>query len=328
MNVLGTYPTPIERLESLDQSGVAVWVKRDDQTHPVYGGNKVRKLEHILPEVKRRQANRVVTVGAVGSHHVLATTLFGRQAGLDVDAVLVPQPRTAHVEANLRADLGAGLRAHAASGMVTAPFRLLPCFGEGAFFIPMGGSSPLGALGYVDAALELAEQIRSGILPAPDLVTVTLGSGGTAAGLAVGFAKAGLDVRVLGVCVATPVFAVQALVRWLIDETARLADPMHARILATRARSLLSIETSYLGAGYGSPTPEGDEATRIAGDVGLKLDPTYTAKTFAATLAHRASGAHRRILYWHTLSSAPLAPLLENAPSLDLVPAALKKLLR
>ncbi|MFO0670503.1 MAG: pyridoxal-phosphate dependent enzyme [Polyangiaceae bacterium] len=269
---------------------------------------------------------RLVTVGAVGSHHVLATTLFGGRAGLAVEAVLVPQPGTAHAERNLRADLALGLGAHAAPHVALAPFATLAVWGfeHETMFIPMGGSNALGALGYVDAAHELAAQVRRGELPRPDLVVVTVGSGGTAAGLAAGFAKAELDVPILGVAVATPVFAVRLIVHRLVSKVAVEigADPRHAR-------GLLSIASEYLGGGYGVPTPAGEAAMRAArDDAGMCLDPTYTAKTFAAALDVAATGRYSNVLYWHTLSSAPLEPLLVSAPLASEVPAHLRSLLR
>src|SRR5215472_6673366 len=94
--MLGSYPTPLEPLEALSRPGCSLWIKRDDLTNPLYGGNKVRKLERLLADAKQRGAQRILTVGAVGSHHVLATAVFGRRAGFEVEAVLVPQPRTAH----------------------------------------------------------------------------------------------------------------------------------------------------------------------------------------------------------------------------------------
>src|SRR5258708_3043157 len=102
---IGVYPTPVERLEKL-----GLWVKRDDLTNPLYGGNKVRKLERLIPYAIEHGKNRIITVGAVGSHHVLATAVHASRAGLAVEAALVPQPRTDHVVENLRADLGQGAK--------------------------------------------------------------------------------------------------------------------------------------------------------------------------------------------------------------------------
>lgn len=322
---LGTYPTPVERLSRLERDGVALWVKRDDLTHPDYGGNKVRKLEHVLKEATARKVKRLVTVGAVGSHHVLATTLFGTRAGLAVEAVLVPQPGTAHAEKNLRVDLGLGLVAHPMPTALAA-FGTLAVWGfeHETMFVPMGGSNVTGALGYVDGALELAEQVRKGALPRPDVVVVTVGSGGTAAGLAAGFAKAELDVPILGVAVATPLFVVRWLVRGL---TSRVA--LRIGVDPRRARSLLTVTGAYLGGGYGVATPAGESAMRVARDeAGLILDPTYTAKTFAAALDVARAGRYRSVLYWHTLSSAPLAPLLVGAPAAEDLPPRLHRLLR
>lgn len=337
LSSLGTYPTPVERLRQLERGGVSLWVKRDDRTHPDYGGNKVRKLEYILPEALRQGARRIVTVGAVGSHHVLATTLFGTRAGFEVDAVLVPQPRTAHVVANLRADLALGLRAHAAVGTWSAPLLVASLLasasasagGGDAFYVPVGGSSALGALGYVDAGIELALQIRQGMLPKPDVVVVTVGSGGTAAGLVVGFAKAGLDIPVLGVCVAAPVWMVRIMVDWLVRRTAERAaahDESPGR-LGERARSMLTLTTEFLGGGYGVATDVGDSAILAGAEVGLDLDPTYTAKAFAATLAEVERRSGGNVLYWHTLSSASLDPLLAGTSDADF-PPRLAKLLR
>ncbi len=330
---LGTYPTPVERWPHLDRGRASLWIKRDDLTHPEYGGNKVRKLEHALAVAKKRGANRIVTVGAVGSHHVLATTFFGRRAGFEVEAVLVPQPTTPTAEAIARAALGLGLRPHPASTMATGFLRTLARAGEGTYVIPVGGSNVEGVLGYVDAAHELAAQIRSGRMPTPDLVVVTLGSGGTAAGIALGLAAAGIDTRVLGVAVSDPAIVVRGLVTWLIvqssalvastSRTFRLRSPS---ALADAAQAMLTCTTDFMGKGYAHPTSEGDEAVRIAAGAGLTLDPTYTGKTFAAALAAMAQGDVGNVLYWHTLSSAPFEPLLVDAPAA--LPPEIARLLR
>jgi D-cysteine desulfhydrase len=308
----GSYPTPVQRVDALSTAGSDFWVKRDDRTAEGYGGNKVRKLEHLLADALSHGAKRVVTLGAAGSHHVLATAYFGRRVGLEVEAVLVPQPRTQHVLDVLRADLALGLRAFPVKSWAGAPLATLHRVALGARFIPLGGSSVVGSMGYVSAARELAQQIRSGMLPEPDVCVVALGSGGTAAGLAVGFEAEGLRTQVVGVCVSPPAWAL------------RLGSHLLARACARRAgvpatlssiRSRLSTDSRFLGRGYGWAVAAGDEATRLAMDTaGIALDPTYTAKAFASALWHVRARRGRHILYWHTLSSAALAPLLEGAP--------------
>lgn len=117
--------TPVERAERVSRAiGRNVWVKRDDRTHPVYGGNKIRKLVHLLEDARRHRATDLVTIGAVGSHHVLATSVHGRAAGFEVHAVLVPQPFTAHVAETVRADLAQHADLRPARGAWEVPFRV------------------------------------------------------------------------------------------------------------------------------------------------------------------------------------------------------------
>jgi 1-aminocyclopropane-1-carboxylate deaminase/D-cysteine desulfhydrase-like pyridoxal-dependent ACC family enzyme len=320
----GSYPTPVERIDALSTSESDFWVKRDDRTAEGYGGNKVRKLEHLLADALSHGAKRVVTVGAAGSHHVLATTYFGRRVGLEVEAVLVPQPRTQHVLDVLRADLALGLRAFPVKSWSGAPLATLRRVALGARFVTLGGSSVVGSMGYVSAARELAQQIRSGMLPEPDVCVVALGSGGTAAGLAVGFEAEGLRTRVVGVCVSPPAWALRLGSRLLARACARRAG-VPATLSSIRSR--LSTDSRFLGRGYGWAVAAGDEATRLAMDAaGIALDPTYTAKAFASALWHVHARRGRHILYWHTLSSAPLAPLLEGAPSEASMPSSLRAL--
>jgi D-cysteine desulfhydrase len=320
--MIGQYPTRVERLEKL-----GLWVKRDDLTSPIYGGNKVRKLERLIPEAQRRGKKRIVTIGAAGSHHVLATAIFGSRAGLGVEAALVPQRRTEHVVENLRADLGVGARLRPARTYVGAGLSAVVHSGPSAYLVPMGGSNVVGSLGYVDAAFELAEQVRAGELPEPDAIVVTVGSGGTAAGIVAGLALAGLRTRVVGIVVAAPVWFVRAWTRRLVRKVhaAARSSPRTVSRDPRGLRDRLTLVTSQLGAGYGEPTDAARRALEIGKDAGLVLDLTYTAKCFAGALEYVQHTRESNVLYWHTLSSAPLAPFLEAAPE---VPAPLERLLR
>lgn len=301
---LGSYPTAVERLGPLSAGSAELWIKRDDRTAEVYGGNKVRKLEHLLGEAKEQGKRRVITVGAAGSHQVVAMALFGERLGFEVEAVLVPQPWSSHAEQNLRVGLAHGLRAFAAPAWSLAPPLVLPRLGPDAYFVPLGGSSPLGSLGFVDAARELAAQVRAGQMPEPDVVVVALGSGGTAAGLAVGLEEEGMRTRVVGVAVSHPGPALSLAARWLARRTARLAGA--SRALGRRAAARLTVDRRWVGRGYGHPTRDGQAAIADAASCGVVLDPTYTAKAFACALAHVRQGRERVVLYWHTLSTAPL----------------------
>lgn len=312
--VLGTFPTAVERLAGAATPLVDVWVKRDDRSGEAYGGNKVRKLEPVLFDAKRKGKKRLLTVGAAGSHHVLATTLYGKQHGFRVAAVLVPQPTSAHVEENLRAGLGLGLEAHRARGYADTPLQVLAHMGLDTAFVPLGGSSVAGTLGYVSAARELAEQVARGEMPEPDMIVTALGSGGTVAGLAVGLEAAGLRTRILAVAVSSPSAMHAAMMRNLVKRASKRVPGVDPK----RAVARVTVDAERIGEGYGHATRAGDEATTLARTQGLTLDPTYTAKSFAGLLAERdvreRGGERSTLLFWHTLSSVPMAKLLERAP--------------
>lgn len=321
---LGEYPTPVTRAAALDGARGTLTIKNDGLTSKRYGGNKVRKLEYLLAEAERRGARRVVTVGALGSHHVLATTVFARARGLRVAAVLCPQPWTAHAEETLATGLALGLEVKTAPSMTAVPLVVPTLLCPGDFFVPAGGSSALGALGYVDAMRELDEQIRAGELAEPDVIVAALGSGGTVAGLLVGAARYRPGVRVLGVDVAVSRPVSAAMVAALaLGAARRRGSTGGARALLGR----LSLTGDELGRGYGWRTSDGDAATLVAERVGLRLDPTYTAKTFAKCLKLVGSPGFApaggqpsrdrplRVLYWHTLSATALAPLRGDAPA-------------
>ena len=323
--MLGTYPTPVQRLDSLGSPGCELWIKRDDLSGVAYGGNKVRKLEHILSQARERGASRIVTLGAVGSNHVLATTLFGTRAGLRVAAILTPQPRTEHVVNNLRAAIAAGLEAYPAAHAALVPQAYLRARQHGDFFVGPGGSSVTGSAGYVEAVRELNRQIEQGELAVPDALVVALGSAGTAAGILAGIAELRLPIKVVGVRVVSPVLMGRYRALALARGVAR-----HCSIDApwSRLADSFELESRYLGNGYGHRTDAGDRATKDARTCGLMLDPTYTAKAFAAALDLVKKATYRRVLYWHTLSSAPLAGLLESSPPFDDLPSELRSLAR
>jgi D-cysteine desulfhydrase len=181
-------------------------------------------------------------------------------------------------------------------------------------------------MGYAKAARELAFQVESGALPEPSLCVVALGSGGTAAGLAAGLVGSSLGTRVLGVCVSHP--------SWVLQFTARrIANACAARFGAPGARGdvgrRLAFTTRFIGPGYGRASPDARLAQETADGCGLALDPTYTAKAFAAALAEldKPLDSPSVVLYWHTLSSAPLAPLLRHAPSESDLSTSLRELL-
>ncbi|MEO0324959.1 MAG: pyridoxal-phosphate dependent enzyme [Myxococcota bacterium] len=309
--------TPVE---TLALPGGPLYAKRDDRSASAYGGNKVRKLEFLLGDARRRGASVLLTAGAWGSHHVLATAIYGSRWGYAVHAVVAPQRRTLHVDENLRAGLGLGARFHPVRRGPLVPAELLRvqaalrARGEKPYRIPFGGSSPTGALGYVEAGLELAGQIQAREVPESDVLVVALGSGGTLAGLAVGFAAAGLTVPLVGVRVTPRAVAHRRRVVQLAQRVIARLRAMDASFPAVEAavRRSVAVDSRFFAPGYGEPSVVAEEAQARAAELGLVVDTTYTARAFAAAL--RRHGEGQRVLYWHTLSGADLTPLLGAAP--------------
>ena len=315
---LGESPSPVRRLGALVTGpGPEVWLKDDGAYGAPHGGNKVRKLEWILPDVEARGRRTIVTVGGLATNHGLATAVWGRERGLRTALALVDQPLDDHVRRQVDRIRRSGARVYRTRGKyrtyLAAPWillrhtdlrhRRLP------YFLTVGGSSPLGCLGYVEAALELAEQVERGALPEPSHVVVALGSGGTAAGLAAGLRIAGLRSRVVGVVVndRTPVDA-RTVARLATRATALLRSRGADVGVRSIAASDLDTEYEWLGDGYGHRTPAAEEARDLAGRrEGLVLDPVYTAKAVAALIALRERGAFGSgpVLYWHTYGAPP-----------------------
>lgn len=319
---LATLPTPVETLALDTPAGQQLWVKRDDLTASPYGGNKVRKLEFILAAARARAARRLITVGAAGSHHALATAIYGRALGFDVTLILFPQPLTPHVREMLLLDQAHGAELRYTSRMETVPAALFASVlryrNQNAFVIPAGGSDAVGTLGYVSAALELAEQIARGEAPEPNSVVVAAGTLGTAAGLALGFAIAGLKTRIKAVRITSRLVTNERVLVRLVRGAEVLLRRAGADVAASEhAIKQVELVHDHIGAGYGQETSEGRQATLTFAARGIHLDPTYTAKAAAAfidELPHAAKPA----LFWQTLSAAEPRDVLSTVREDDL----------
>jgi D-cysteine desulfhydrase len=320
---LATLPTPIEELPPPRGFRGRVFVKRDDLTSALYGGNKIRKFEQVLADVQRRGARAIVTVGAIGSNQALAAAIHGRALGFDVEVSLGRQPVTDEVRRNLCGMIAAGARVRYAGGLVGAFVNAAAAVwtrrraGQPTAYVPLGATTPLGTIGYVSAALELAEQVRRGECPAPDRIFVAAGTGGTAAGLLVGCRMAGLATRITAVRAGRGVTSAPFLTWHARRASALLTrlDPTIPRVAVRPAD--FDLEGGFAGPGYGAPTPEALEAIAWAAPA-LRLDTTYTGKALAACLAWcRSPGTGGAILFWNTYNAAPfpIASHLEDLPA-------------
>ncbi|MFJ9457506.1 1-aminocyclopropane-1-carboxylate deaminase/D-cysteine desulfhydrase [Kitasatospora sp. NPDC101447] len=295
---LGDTPTPVRPLAGLGCRS-AVWLKDESgYGRGGWGGNKVRKLEWLLPEARRRGARTVLTVGGLGTNWGLAAALYARELGLDVALGLIDHPVDDHVRAQLRRLRASGARLHflhTRTRLVLAAPWLFVRHAHGLtppYFLPAGGSSPLGALGYVECALELAGQVADGLLPEPGWIVTAVGSGGTAAGLALGLRLAGLRTRVLGVVVNDTLRLDGPTLTALARKSLALLRARGARLPgAEPGPADVVTEYGWLGAGYAHPTAPGAAALdRAASGAGLELEQTYTAKALAALLELDAAG--------------------------------------
>lgn len=315
---LGTWPTPVQPAAHgvLPGPCAGLWLKRDDRCATPYGGNKVRKLEFLLADALRRGHEAVFTFGVAGSNHALATAIYAQQLGLEAVLLLTPQSNSSFVGRNLKLGRWAGARQlHCATeAEANRRARILELHGRGTgpapYRIPGGGSSPLGAVGFVNAGLELAAQVRAGLIPEPDDLYVALGTMGTAAGLALGLAVAGLRTRLVLVRVVRADIASPQRFRSLYHGAARLLHELDPRFpRAPLDASRIELRHEFIGPGYARFTDEGMAAlafARQAFDIGL--EGTYTGKALAALLADLRAGrlANRQVLFWNTYNSQPM----------------------
>lgn len=314
---LGSWPTPIERLAPLgDTLGLSrLYIKRDDLSGERYGSNKVRKLEFLLGEAKRVEARGVFTLGFAGSNHALATALYARELGLECTVLLMPQAGAAYVRRNLLAGQALGGRLVPCRNLLALGLRYLALIRK-AHFIPAGGTCPLGVAAYVNAAFELRDQIRSGLMPEPDLIYLPFGSMGTTAGLSLGLQAAGLGTRLESVRVIESRWASRSDLARLLQKSMaflRETDPGFPALEDLGAN--LNLREDQLGPGYARPTPASEEAMRLMqANAGIELNPTYSAKAFAALVADARHGqiGDRTVLYWNTYNTRDLSGLIQG----------------
>lgn len=312
---LGQFPTPLDALPRLSAAlRRPVLIKRDDRVGPGPGGNKTRKLEYLLADASHRRARRVVTFGGLQSNHTSITAAAARSIGMEPHLLLFGR-RPARLTGNLalNAYLGAAmhfipmpqggepsLTLEQTNRLVRVLARLL----VGAhYFIPVGGHSWRGGLGYVRGAIELDAQARAAGV-GEGYVVLAAGTGGTLAGLLAGLTLCGSGLRPLAIDVGR-------LWRGFPHTVADLAGAICARLGSRHTfapRDVPLIESRYVGERYGTPSPSGEAAARrLALLEGITLDPIYTAKAFAGLLDLAESDALPRsapLIFLHTGGAA------------------------
>lgn len=290
-------PTPVQELSRLRATlggGPRLLAKRDDAIPFGFGGNKVRKLEFAVAQALGEGADTLVTVGGIQSNHARATAAAAAKLGLHCVLILNGAPPVRPTANLLLAQLlGAQIefipsraeRAEASDQVVTR----LREEGRSPFFIPLGASTSIGALGFVAAVAELVEQEM-----VPDVIVHACSSGGTQAGLVAGAALHGLKTRIIGVSADDPAESIAVNIRRIIDGIDRF-HMLHGEI---------EVDDTRVGEGYGIATQESREAQELAAQTeALFVDHTYTAKALGALIAYVREGRFtedQTVLFWHT----------------------------
>jgi 1-aminocyclopropane-1-carboxylate deaminase/D-cysteine desulfhydrase-like pyridoxal-dependent ACC family enzyme len=297
------------RVESLASMGESAWVKRDDMTHSIYGGNKTRKFEFIIPEVIAAGADHIYTIGGTGTNHGVATAMVCQQLGLKSTVITFDQPDSPFVQKNQSLMqifgsevINSGSIFSAARRFYLNPKRLNAAY----YFLPGGGGTAVATFAYINAALELKQQIDNGECPEPAEIYVPVGSSSTLAGLTLGCVLAGMKTKVVGIQI------LESHIGPLATCTSAVGNKMMQQALAIIASDYphhavtlpsVILKPDWYQPGYGVLTDASECAIAKGKEVGLSLEQTYTGKTFDA-FTQAINTAANPILYWATYSSS------------------------
>ena len=293
-------PTPVEAMPRLTTAlnGPQLWVKRDDQTGLAFGGNKTRKLEYLLAAAQAEGAQTLISAGAVQSNHCRQTVAAAAKFGFDCILVLFGDPPDPpdgnHL---LHYLLGAQIvftEREQVQEKLEEVFAEAQAAGRKPYLIPYGGSNPTGAMGYVNAMLELAEQDVN-----PDWIVFPSSSGGTQAGMLVGARLSGFEGKILGISVDEPAGVLKPRVAELATATATYIG----KNWQFSPEDVL-VNDNYTGEGYAVMGEPEIEAIRLfAQQEALLVDPVYTGRAAAGLIDLIHKGFFRQdetVLFWHT----------------------------
>lgn len=309
-------PTPLQPMDRLSEAlgGPRIWVKRDDCTGLASGGNKTRKLEYLVADALRQGADTLVTQGAIQSNHARQTAAAAALVGMECHILLEDRTGSDDVQymfnGNVLLDqlLGATISKRPGGADMNAEMKALAAElrkkGRKPYVIPGGGSSRVGALGYVECAVELAEQAAQMDLKIDALVHAT-GSSGTQAGLVAGLCALDSDIHLLGIGVRAPRERQEEMVHDLACQT---MDYLGMGI--TVERDSVRANCDYVGGGYGVPTPGMCAALqKLARLEGLLFDPVYSGKGLDGLIDQVGKGyfdGMDNVVFLHTGGSAAL----------------------
>ncbi len=314
----GRLPTPLYKLEAASRRfGKDIYIKRDDMTGVALGGNKIRKLEFLLADAKGKGVEVVFTTGGPQSNHAMLTAACAARIGMKAILVLKKQGELSGGNLILDEILGAEVRFVEADDYdviyeeidrIAAEYEKKS---QKTYLIPMGGSVPLGSLGYVNCAKEMAQQCKDlGICP--DVIISATGSGGTYAGITYGAKLFMPETRSIGVGVSDEPFEeitldlMKGVKELLESDVDPIAEDIHMEY--------------HIGPGYALPDQEGSDAVRwLARNEGILVDPVYTGKALAQFFSMLEKGCFendKTLIFLHTGGAGGLF-------AVDLVPEQL-----
>jgi len=296
-------PSPCEELQNLRRvlrCPARLLVKRDDAIAFAFGGNKVRKLRFVAADAKASGADTLITTGSVQSNHARVTAAVA--AKLRMKCILVVNGvRPVRPAGNALLDQLLGAETRYVASREDRPVEMQRAAddtrarGGVPFVIPLGASTPLGAVAFVAAINELRDQIEP-----PEIIVHSSSSGGTQAGLVAGCALAGWPTQVIGISADEPSASLESIVRTLLTGLEALLGLNSGRLAAAS----VMVDDRFVGEGYGKPTGASREAIELlARSEAIFLDPTYTAKAMASLIARARGGEFTEgstVLFWHT----------------------------
>jgi D-cysteine desulfhydrase len=311
---LASLPTPVSEHQkyATKHDLESFLIKQDDLTSSIYGGNKIRKLEFLLGEAISKGAKEVITFGSTGSNHALATALMAQRCGLMAHLVLMPQPISSYVKDNLKWDAVTNAVLHYTpdypkqlSYAKWLRWKRFFLTGKFPYVIPVGGTCPLGCLGFVNAALEMDLQLASHAFP--DFIYAPFGSMGTCVGLAAGMALMRKKCKIIGVRVVPDIVANLPNAINLYKQIEALLNQAGIKTDFAPLTDYLTIRDEFLGDGYGVITDESANALDTAkAQFDMHMDGTYGGKAFACVLQDidKKAVEGKKVMFYQTKSSA------------------------
>ncbi|MFH1644640.1 MAG: pyridoxal-phosphate dependent enzyme [bacterium] len=320
---LGEFPTPIEKLENLGKElGLQnLYLKDDGISRNPFGGNKIRKLEFLLADALDNNVKTIITVGAAGSNHTLATATCCEKLALNSIVMLTPQLNTKYLQRNLLLSHYHKAQINYYEESDARDVDIEKFYDERSekekvppYFIAAGGSTPLGVIGFINAVFELKEQIEAKLIPEPDFIYVTLGSCGTAAGLILGVKLAGLKSKIIPVRVSSTAEEKLERLIELFNETSKFLNDLDPDCPIIKFPEDVLINNDFAGNEYAQITQQAHDAIKILDETeDIKLDGTYSGKAFSALIDEVSKNKNelrnKTVLFWDTFCAGDFSEI-------------------